>query len=96
MKRSRERGALDATSTVPEDSTTTTAVAETTTTVAPTPTSTAISEVTSTLSATEADGEAPIQLPSTGASQFSGNLGIAIAIGASGLLMLVAARRRVD
>jgi len=94
------------TSTVPEDSTTTTttqppsttattAPAETTTTTAPVSTSTTIPEVTSTLSATEADDEAPIQLPSTGASPFNGNLGIAVAISASGLLMLMATRRRV-
>ena len=94
------------TSTVPEDSTTTTttqppsttattAPAETTTTTAPTSTSTAISEVTSTLAATEADDENPIQLPSTGASPFNGNLGIAVAISASGLLMLMATRHKV-
>ena len=84
------------TSTIPEESTTTLPL-ETTTTAAPT-TSTSTStipEVTSTLSATETDDEAPIQLPSTGASKFSGNLGIAIAIGASGLLILTATRRRV-
>ena len=92
------------TPTVPEDSTTTTqppsttattAPAETTTTTAPTSTSTTISEVSSTLAATEADDETPIQLPSTGASPFNGNLGVAVAISASGLLALVATRRRM-
>ena len=87
--------AAPTTTTTAAPTTTTTAAPTTTTTAAPITTSTTIPEVTSTLSATEADDEGPIQLPSTGASQFSGNLGIAIAIGASGLLMLMATRRRV-
>ena len=81
------------TTTVAPETTTTTVPSDTTTTAAPTSTSTTTPEVTSTLAATEADDEAPIQLPSTGASPFSGN--IALLIGVVGLLALVATRRRV-
>ncbi|MCH1489783.1 MAG: InlB B-repeat-containing protein [Ilumatobacteraceae bacterium] len=90
------------TTTTAAPTTTTTAAPTTSTTAAPTTTtttttttaaSTTIPEVTSTLSATEADDEGPVQLPSTGASPFSGS--VPILIGVVGLLALVATRRRV-
>ena len=80
------------TTVVPETTTTSTAPEETTTTQTPATTTTTV-EVTSTLVSTEADDDAPTQLPSTGASPFNGS--IPILIGVVGLLVLVAARRRV-